>query len=492
MPKAYSYVRFSSEMQRGNNSEQRQLAMAQKYVDQTKDTLGLELQDVSFKDLGMSAYKGANAEVGKLAEFLEAVRAGHIEKGSYLLVEALDRISRLVPRKAIRVFEDILEAGIVVVTLNDQQVWSAERLDKDTLSFAMSVLYFIQANRESAEKGRRVAASRAASRAKIPEGKQITKIVPFWIMSEDKNQVIPEKVAIVRRIWGLALEGYGVRAITEVLNRESIPSPKGAAKWSFGTVDKILTEKKVLGTLVSAKEVFEGYYPAVVSEEEYATVAASRKVARNANSSPAEGKKHPLAGLVVCSKCGSGGNKVKSSAVVNKSGKKKTYNKIYCGGAINKNGICRHIGIDYTKTLKAIAEGLKLFQWGEEGDTGLDGASGYFDAKMDEVIEDIQDLQEMLRKDRNNSVIREQLAERFKELEAIKVEEQQYFDSHTPISEKIALKAIEAVSNADYDQIRLVLKQVTIDFEGRKLELVAKNGNSRTVDAPAKGAGGKR
>ena len=48
-----------------------------------------------------------------------AVNDGLVPKGSVLLVEALDRVSRQSARKAVRILEDIVEGGITVVTLND-------------------------------------------------------------------------------------------------------------------------------------------------------------------------------------------------------------------------------------------------------------------------------------------------------------------------------------------------------------------------------------
>jgi DNA invertase Pin-like site-specific DNA recombinase len=90
MPKAYSYIRLSSERQLLGVGLQRQLDLSRKYA---KDH-DLDLVDESFQDLGVSAYHGDNLVEGKLGAFLDAVKDGTIERGSYLLVESLDRISR--------------------------------------------------------------------------------------------------------------------------------------------------------------------------------------------------------------------------------------------------------------------------------------------------------------------------------------------------------------------------------------------------------------
>jgi DNA invertase Pin-like site-specific DNA recombinase len=82
---------------------------------------GLELDvDLTFHDLGKSAFRGQNVgEAGRLGDFLEAVKVGLVPPGSMLLVEQLDRISRQAARKALRVLEDIVDAGVSVATMND-------------------------------------------------------------------------------------------------------------------------------------------------------------------------------------------------------------------------------------------------------------------------------------------------------------------------------------------------------------------------------------
>ena len=44
-----------------------------------------------------------------------------MRKGSYLLVESLDRLSRAAPYQALGQFEEILSHGITVVTVQDQK-----------------------------------------------------------------------------------------------------------------------------------------------------------------------------------------------------------------------------------------------------------------------------------------------------------------------------------------------------------------------------------
>ena len=101
MSKAYSYIRFSSEKQRRGDSLRRQLEDSEAYAAAN----GLKIDDtLKFRDEGLSAYDGTNLEKGALGRFIEAVKIGRIERGSHLLVESLDRLSRQKVDVALRMF----------------------------------------------------------------------------------------------------------------------------------------------------------------------------------------------------------------------------------------------------------------------------------------------------------------------------------------------------------------------------------------------------
>src|SRR5437867_263377 len=113
-PKAYSYVRFSTPEQMRGDSLRRQTRKAEVYAAAHDLVLDNEL---TFQDLGVSGFRGRNAGTGRLGDFLEAVKEGLVPRGSYLLVENLDRISRQAARKALRVLEEIVDSSITLVTL---------------------------------------------------------------------------------------------------------------------------------------------------------------------------------------------------------------------------------------------------------------------------------------------------------------------------------------------------------------------------------------
>ncbi|MFN7121738.1 MAG: recombinase family protein [Hydrogenophaga sp.] len=154
--RAYSYLRFSTPEQMRGDSFRRQAALAEAYAHQH----GLELDTaLTFHDAGVSAFRGRNVgPEGQLGAFLDAIRSGVVPQGSYLLVESLDRISRQTARKALRSLEDVVEAGAVVVTLNDGRKYTNENLDSDQIALLLSILTFMRAHEESAMKASRLKA----------------------------------------------------------------------------------------------------------------------------------------------------------------------------------------------------------------------------------------------------------------------------------------------------------------------------------------------
>jgi DNA invertase Pin-like site-specific DNA recombinase len=70
---AYSYIRFSKPEQLKGDSLRRQLDASERLADKHGWPLD---QTLSLRDLGVSAFRGRNAERGALKAFLDAVEEG--------------------------------------------------------------------------------------------------------------------------------------------------------------------------------------------------------------------------------------------------------------------------------------------------------------------------------------------------------------------------------------------------------------------------------
>ena len=88
----------------------------------------------------MSAFKGANVTEGALGRFLDAVEKGLVLPGSYLLVESLDRISRQEIVKSLSLFLRIIQAGINLVTLQDERIYRADQTELADLIISLTIM----------------------------------------------------------------------------------------------------------------------------------------------------------------------------------------------------------------------------------------------------------------------------------------------------------------------------------------------------------------
>ena len=91
--------------------------------------INLILNETRYEDLGVSGWTGKNIERGRLGELIVALKAGKIEtKNTVLILENLDRFSRLPPRVAYNKLAEIIELGLDVITLEDGKIHTQKRL----------------------------------------------------------------------------------------------------------------------------------------------------------------------------------------------------------------------------------------------------------------------------------------------------------------------------------------------------------------------------
>lgn len=328
-PRAYSYIRFSTPAQADGDSLRRQMAASVKYA----EAHGLELDDqFNLRDLGVSAFRGKNRERGQLKAFLNAVEAGQIAPGSYLLVESLDRLSREKVSSALSLFTDIINAGINLVTLIDQRCYSAESVNGNFTELIVSIAILSRANDESETKStRRRETWHQQRRVAAASSKKMTRKLPFWLELKDLHSdfvVNNEAATTVRRVFEMAKAGLGYWKIAQTLNAEGIPSPSarsytkapkdgGERLWATSSVGALLHNESVIGNLVlpevklKAKEGepppepvpdrFDGYYPRIIDDALFYAVQTQRPAPKG-RTSPL--KTNLFTGLLRCGYCG--------------------------------------------------------------------------------------------------------------------------------------------------------------------------------------------
>ena len=280
---AYSLVRFSYYTQKMGDSTRRQVALADEWLKQHPEcTLDTSL---NMRHLGgakaVSAFHGKQRSRGGLAAFIKAVEMGRVKRGSVLLVESLDRLSREQVEDALDLFLQIIKLGITIVTLAEPAAeFTRGQLDMTKLIIAIVVMS--RGHEESATKSRRlkekwcVRRIQAAKREKI-----VTAHPPKWLIRDgEKWKIDHEKVRLIRRVFKMALT-IGVYQIAKQLNRECVP-PLGKSKhWDDSQVVGILRNRRLIGEYQPCNDrrepmgdVIVGYYPTVIKEDLFYRVQA--------------------------------------------------------------------------------------------------------------------------------------------------------------------------------------------------------------------------
>lgn len=285
---AYSYRRFSHIKMDEKSSLKRQLDIAVDYC-KKHDLQLVENAEYTFLDKAKSAFHGKNIDDnGELRRFYDLVKAGAIPKGSYLIVESLDRLSRQQPKEALPRFLDLLNEGINVVSVNDDRVYTGKVSDLDLI---VSIMEMSRAHSESANKSKRVGAKWRDKQEEARTGKPLGATRPGWLdpvyrpEDEDNPKKKPthyvineEKAKIVRSIFQMAIDGHGREVIARKLNEADMPSFKGKT-WGGSSVAQILKSPTVLGiyqpfkgkgkSRVAMGEPIKGLYEPIIDESTF-------------------------------------------------------------------------------------------------------------------------------------------------------------------------------------------------------------------------------
>lgn len=298
---AYSYVRFSTAKQELGDSLRRQVAMAEEYCAKHN----LKLAEVSYRDLGVSAFKRKNLEKGALAAFIDAVKTGKVARGSYLVIEQFDRMSRADVDIALRLLLDLVHSGIKLVTLVDGKVWDRETV-KDIGNLIIAIVFMSRANNESTAKARRLSEVWGQKKKRAADGKAGTKIVtsecPRWLKANDDKTgfiVLEDRVESIKKVFEMRISGHGINSIVSRANAEGWPVPGKTpvrrpgeddanfqsrlaqdVTWHTSNVGRLLRNRALLGEYQPHQNTDDGkrapvgepipnYYPVVLDEETF-------------------------------------------------------------------------------------------------------------------------------------------------------------------------------------------------------------------------------
>ena len=293
MAVVFSYVRFSSRRQIGNDSVRRQTKALRDWLSHHPEHV---LDDtLRMRDLAVSGFRGANLDPdkGDLGKFvaLAKQKESPIPPNSILALENLDRFSRLPPRKAYTIFCELVEAGVSVLTLDPLEMFN--HADIDDMASTLSVIIKMQLNYEKSKRlSGMIGKSWEEKRRQAQAGKPLSPVCPSWLVWDKKAgqfKVKPEGKRALQYIFQQTADGIGQKQITYELNERYKPLGRGKV-WHTSFVGWVLSNRQVLGEFqpktrsederIPDGKPITGYYPAVIPEDLFLRANAVRVARR--------------------------------------------------------------------------------------------------------------------------------------------------------------------------------------------------------------------
>lgn len=481
--RAYSYIRFSSPEQAKGDSYRRQHMAAQAFCEEN----GLEFVDSSeylFFDQGRSAFKGDHLDASSaLTRFLGYVENGSIEKGSYLIVESLDRLSRESLKAALPGFLSLLSKGIIIHTSIDGKTYTEDYVVTDLI---FSILEMGRAHNESKTKSVRVGQAWRKKQIDARENKKpLGRACPYWLVLDGgEYKPIADRVGVIKRIFEMSAAGYGARLIAKKLNADEVPvfgstARNSSGDWGSSSVRRLLCNRALLGEyqptgLVDSVrkklgDPVKDYFPVVLTEDEFLSAQSALHSRRQSKSTKQSSNFNVWQGVAICGICGS------AMHLVNKGAPPKGNKYLRCYGASKGTCANRQVRLDVSevvfKEVLAKVDSLSLIQESQgklrKQKEVLSAKERDIEVRISEIKKSLLDVGSIL-----SPSIMEVLASLESSLNDLRIEKAAVIDSlqrdkivnKADFLERLDLESFEARSRAN-----LLLKslEVTVGIDAR-------------------------
>jgi DNA invertase Pin-like site-specific DNA recombinase len=249
-----------------------------------------------YHDPGLSGYHGTHRKRGQLKGLIDRAEAGGFEKGTVIVVEAWDRLGRMIPDKQTEMVCRLVRTGVGIGVCGLGDIFI--EADIGTHKWIILQVFIQLAYQESKQKAERVTASYQSRRKKAREtGTPANSRLPAWLEKvEGVVQLVPERAAVLKKIFRLAAEGCGLKKIKAALEaagdrpfgeavvRKGRSRPAFSGEWRVPYLAKILNDRRATGeyqfrTGAGQPEgrPMPGYYPAAVTEEEFLLAQAGKE-----------------------------------------------------------------------------------------------------------------------------------------------------------------------------------------------------------------------
>jgi len=323
-PQIYSYRRISSLKQaKGQGLE---MQREDQKLQELSERYQLPISDHRMVDNGKSAFHGHHIRDGELGWFLGAVNDGKVAPGSLLVVHALDRFSRQEIKESTHMLTSVLRAGIGIFSiLNDRIFCDPYREDSNATDILIAVTLLESSHNESYTKQARTKRLNDRAVAKHLAGERHSSGYAYsiqsggnnvwWSDDSDCSVKLHELYApIAREICLRLINGQSPYRIVRWLNESDIKCPikrsdkRAPGAWSIHVIRRIHEHRALIGEKVFKGVILEGYYPPLLSTDEYYRLLDARSNRKRPKSPGRTSAISWFAGVaqVKCRHCGAG------------------------------------------------------------------------------------------------------------------------------------------------------------------------------------------
>ncbi|EPO0019389.1 recombinase family protein [Vibrio vulnificus] len=241
------------------------------------------VSDRVYQDAGVSSFKGANAKTGELARLLKDIESNLVVSGDVLVLRSLDRLSRQNLTASEVLYNTIINAGVFIHTTIDNHLYK-----KDCpMSSILATLALKTANEESSKKSHLTNRYAAHRIQQHQDGVRVDGYSydvaigrhPFWVHVDTTTKTVrehPVNWAIAKSLVKATLQGDGVGTVLRLARTHGLDI-------TYSTVAKMFNSRSIYGVLeinhAGTDHVLEGYYPALVTEQEYYQIRAIKESA---------------------------------------------------------------------------------------------------------------------------------------------------------------------------------------------------------------------
>ncbi len=240
--KVAAYCRVSTNHKEQESSLEMQISYYGKLIAEHKD----------WRLVKIYVERASGTQLKKRPEFVKMIKACRAGKIDLILTKSISRFGRNTL--------DTLKTSYELFNLDVKVYFEKENLNN--YNKEMRTIMGIYAGFAQEESKNMSDNIKWGIRERMREGKVCLNCTRFLGYDKDESGrlvVVESEAVIVRKIFELYLNGFGVRKIKKYLEENGIKTVTGKEVWSTSTIDRILSNEKYVGDVLMQKSFTEDF-----------------------------------------------------------------------------------------------------------------------------------------------------------------------------------------------------------------------------------------